>query len=610
MPSIKTTKQQKTRLRKTLTADIGRVRELLNETEDDAKKVIKKKLSRLQNTVSAFKELQIALTDLIDETEDEGLIEARCKEEDEEYEFLLELEDVLYDAQQKLTPPTSNKGDAGKEESAISTHTTNNNDIRSRLPNLEIVKFNGDFLKFAEFWEHFEATIHNNSRLSVIEKFGYLKSYLCGAASTAIDGLMVCSDNYEEAVAIIKERFGKKALIVAELYNRLSKVKPPSYKPASLRRFVDEIELLLRSLKAQGKSTENDQILYTIQSKLPKDMLMEISRELGEDWQMNTMWEAIKKHVGILELVERRAESQYNLKQTPNMTNTDPSATQPASATALISTSTSGPSRPCVFCSGYHWSDQCTVCCSLDERKAKVKGLCFKCFSPRHKADECPKQRSCFHCKSQYHHSSLCPNLFKAQTNEQKTNGKGARKDTTKENREQIGAIAEAKEEAIHDHISTVASGGQYTMMQTITTTVRNSKKPNLNMELRILLDSGSSKTFVSKSLAQQLQLDSDQSTTFNMSTFGNENNVTAECDQAEIELKLIDNSFKKVSVSIWPNSHLTKPMERNKVKEETIQEILHYKLADKLPKETEQSDVDIVIGNDFINDFMLFWLL
>ena len=77
-----------------------------------------------------------------------------------------------------------------------------------------------------------------------------------------------------------------------------------------------------------------------------------------------------KQHVRILELVKRRMESQFNSMQTSHISQ-EPSGIPPTSAAALITAQANELSRPCIFCSGHHWSDQCTVFRSSEERKAK-----------------------------------------------------------------------------------------------------------------------------------------------------------------------------------------------------------------------------------------------
>ena len=56
--------------------------------------------------------------------------------------------------------------------------------------------------------------MHNNTKLAPIGKFNYLNSLLVKSASEAISGLSLTAANYDEAVAILKRRFGNKQLII------------------------------------------------------------------------------------------------------------------------------------------------------------------------------------------------------------------------------------------------------------------------------------------------------------------------------------------------------------------------------------------------------------
>ena len=65
-------------------------------------------------------------------------------------------------------------------------------------------------MKWQEFWDTFEATIHKNPSLLPIEKFNYLKSLLENEASKSIAGLELTNANYEAAINLLKERYGNK----------------------------------------------------------------------------------------------------------------------------------------------------------------------------------------------------------------------------------------------------------------------------------------------------------------------------------------------------------------------------------------------------------------
>ena len=45
--------------------------------------------------------------------------------------------------------------------------------IHFKLPKLEIHSFRGDRLKWVEFWQSFECSVHLNDTLSNIDKFNY-----------------------------------------------------------------------------------------------------------------------------------------------------------------------------------------------------------------------------------------------------------------------------------------------------------------------------------------------------------------------------------------------------------------------------------------------------
>ena len=79
-----------------------------------------------------------------------------------------------------------------------------------KLPKLTLRPFNGEMTQWTTFWESYESSIHLNKDLSDIDKFNHLNSSLERTAREAIAGLALSSANYNEAVAILKKRFGNK----------------------------------------------------------------------------------------------------------------------------------------------------------------------------------------------------------------------------------------------------------------------------------------------------------------------------------------------------------------------------------------------------------------
>ena len=61
-------------------------------------------------------------------------------------------------------------------------------DIPVKLPKLEISKFNGNTLNWQGFWDQFNSAIHTKTNISDIDKFSYLKSFLCDSALGIVSG--------------------------------------------------------------------------------------------------------------------------------------------------------------------------------------------------------------------------------------------------------------------------------------------------------------------------------------------------------------------------------------------------------------------------------------
>jgi hypothetical protein len=95
-----------------------------------------------------------------------------------------------------------------------------------KLPKLELVKFDGQLLKYHEFWDSFKTSVHENKSISAVDKMNYLKTQLSGEAKSVIAGLANTEENYEHAIKLLEQRFGKKQLIIDAYYLKLNDLKP------------------------------------------------------------------------------------------------------------------------------------------------------------------------------------------------------------------------------------------------------------------------------------------------------------------------------------------------------------------------------------------------
>ena len=115
------------------------------------------------------------------------------------YSTLISIEDAL-----KPSAATASVASATATRPVPSTTPEN----KVRLPKLTIKPFNGKLTAWTPFWDSFNSAIHENPELSKVDKFNYLRSMVTHAAAEAICGLTLTSANYDEAIEVLKKRFG------------------------------------------------------------------------------------------------------------------------------------------------------------------------------------------------------------------------------------------------------------------------------------------------------------------------------------------------------------------------------------------------------------------
>jgi hypothetical protein len=142
-----------------------------------------------------------------------------------------------------------------------------------------LVKFKGQITKWNTFWDSFESAIHNNQDISKIDKFNYLNSVLEGPALRAIQGLTLTGANYDAAIDILKDRFGRTQQIITAHMDELLKISGCTGDRLTSLRFVyDKIRAHVQGLATLGVSSEmyGSWLIPIIMSKMPNDIRLEI----------------------------------------------------------------------------------------------------------------------------------------------------------------------------------------------------------------------------------------------------------------------------------------------------------------------------------------------
>ena len=140
-----------------------------------------------------------------------------------------------------------------------------------------------------------------------MDKLNYLKGLLKNEAKDVISGLESTENNYEVAVDLLEERYGRKELMVNAHYSQLRNLPTASTYYEKLRSTYDHIEHHLRCLQALGENTERNLMVSLKQSKLPRSILpkLEEYKKSDDSWTVERLRIELKRYVTAQETGDR-----------------------------------------------------------------------------------------------------------------------------------------------------------------------------------------------------------------------------------------------------------------------------------------------------------------
>ncbi|XP_036141015.1 uncharacterized protein LOC118644996 [Monomorium pharaonis] len=366
-------------------------------------------------------------------------------------------------------------------------HTCANQNVN--LPILKLPEFNGEYSKWIQFNDTFNAIIHNNNTLNITQKFYYLKSCLSGEAAQALDTLEVSDANYEVARDILRQRFENKNIIIhshVRALFELSQVIKDSH--TSLRSLIDSMSQHLRALRSLGQPVDewDSMIIFLITSKLDTITRREWEKATVKHSELpttNSFKAFLNERCQFLEKLAR--DDKQTNKQIGNKENKD--KTRLGTLTCLASNL-----AKCLFCKGSHniYSCKDLLNLSVDKRLTQVKKLklCTNCLRSNHFSRDC-KAGGCKKCSGR--HNTLL--------HFSDSKGENERDDHSTANTNSENSV---KESAVATHALQI-NNNSYILLATARIVIfDNNGKPH---QCRALLDNGSQSNFVTKRLSQKL---------------------------------------------------------------------------------------------------------
>jgi len=472
----------------------------------------------LEEKLKVLAGLDEGIADLI---EDEGELAAEIDKTDD---FKRKVYTIMAKIEQTLNPRTTHAAPPPRAASSIATSTTTS---KVKLPKLSIAPFNGEPTSWTTFFESFQITIDKNSSLSDVEKFGYLRSLLQGPALEAIAGLALSSANYKQAVEILRKRFGDEQLIIAKHMDALMTMEsvPSDRHLRDLRKLYDKAESHVRSLQSLGITADSYGALLSpvLLGKLPPDLRLIVSREMsGSSLKIDKLLKTFEQ--------ELSARERANL-QSPHPRRVPDRKTPPTTSALLTSHREGNNELPCPYCQQPHSASSCTSLTDVTARKnvLKTSGRCYNCLRKRHVTRNCRSASRCRNCKGK-HHTSICD------VTEQN-------KPTSLADTASYGLRPEAppfqtrSKDSKTTTVTVCSNRSQVVFLQTARAVIKNPKRPKSEVEVRLLLDGGSQRSYISERAQQLLQLHAIDEHSLSIATFGSTGADKKVCPIVEVNV-------------------------------------------------------------------------
>lgn len=546
---------------------VTKIAEKLQSASAEDKNWLKQQRLALKEKIEVLKNLDREILTLMADVDQEEIEIDMEKEIEEADNLSSELMKAVIDIDELIENFSTRENSGTVPGTAPIVHVqATTKTVRAKLPKLEVRKFSGHMQDWQEFWESFESAVHNNEELSVIDKFSYLKGLLSDQAMTTIAGFSLTTANYEAAIDLLKNRFGRKSAIQRAHINELLKIQPVfgEKDTVRLRKMYDTCETHYRGLKALGvdELSYSTIVVPSIMEKLPEQFRLTITRGAEFlDWNMEDMLKAFAKELDLREIHAMSPSS--NLKK--------PTSALTATAHALLTSK----NENCAFCLKPHPHEDCKKVQDVETRKqlARKFARCFVCLRKNHRARECKSNLTCKGCGGS-HHLALC-------------SSQGAR------------VLSEPSNPVVSSSgMHHIKSGGRVALQ-----TAQGIAKGKKEDRVRVLLDSGSHRSFMTFETAKIIEPKIVRQEWLQVSTFGQKSEEARLRDVAEVEIRSVQgDKVASIEVFIVPQISTI----HNYHVEVAKKQYSHLKglWFSDVNRQKEELVIDILIGADYLWNF------
>ena len=440
------------------------------------------------------------------------------------------------------------------------------------LPTLNLPLFKGELHTYLSFWESFNTNIDSKQDISDFDKFGYFLSLLREEPLRFAQRFTQSAENYPIMRKEFEKEYKKTCQLVYLHLDHIFKIpKIKNQNKTELKALVNIVRSEFQNLFILEQPIKDCGVIFV------KLILDKLDIETLQQWNMSRDDYSVPKLEELLAFIDKVANS---LSREDKPTRVYKNYSSTVEITKEIS---------CIMCKQAHKIFGCPSLLKLSpsERLNKVKSfkLCFNCLSGQHMLPKCPSKSTCKICNER-HNTILHRDYNHVNSNGVKELGKKSLDSSPSK-------VGESKEflsvtSCIEKRVENQSS---HILLATALVAIKD--RLGKKHIARILLDSGSQCTTISKSFAQKLNLPMKSAS---ISVAGIVANQNAKCKHT-IKLKFtsVNNNCQSFTTEALVLDKLIHNLPEYTFEKSKFTFLNHLKLAD--PKFNESNSIDIVLG-------------
>lgn len=528
-----------------LKSQITRFAAFVDNNEHDNVTELKSRLKRVEGVLDEFENVQSRIEAL----------DINTQHEPERVSFEDKFFGITTKAQNIIDSVTSRNRITNAPTLTGSQTNVPNNSL-SGLPSINLPQFHGTYEGWVPFFEIFKSLIHENMKLSKIQKFYYLQSCLRGDATLVIHSLEISETNYDTAIDLLKERYENKRVLirghVKAIYD-MPVIKKESH--IELRNLLDNFLRNFRALKGLGQPVEtwDTLLIYLITTKLDQQSNRDWEGSVKKDVpELDDLLKFLKGKCQLLESLDSKVSNKFNVKD--------------SNLRALVHVSTDNHASTitnnfnCAFCKQKgHSTYKCQKLLALSYKsryfELKKAGICTNCLRTGHSIENC-NGKTCQICHKR-HNSILHDDNFQRRYTQNSVNV-----NTGNNQMQESSSVTADTFEATNNTVNNVTNSQTNSQVTLASHNIDNNypnkiqillataivhlvDQNNKLIKCRALLDSASQSNFCTKELFERLNLKGSR---VNMPISGISQTACNITNRTRCQIQAVDGSYKAIA--------------------------------------------------------------